>query len=424
MPIAIFYGWWIVAAGFVIQMLNGVLFLQSFGAYFVHWQTEFGWDRTSLSGAFSMQQMESGILGPIQGWLIQRFGPRTVVRVGVVIAGIGLMLLAKVENLWQFYGAFGLIALGSALGGFLAVFSTLANWFVKQRSRAIGISMAGMSVGGLLIPILAWSLGHYGWRSTAFGSGIVMIVGGIVAAQLLRHAPEPYGYLPDGTSPKSKDAAPDEGTAVDQASSTSEPDVSFTTREAIQTRAFWFLSIAHASALLVVSALMVHLIPHIVERLGYSVEIAGMVVALMTAFVIMSQVFGGALGDKVQKRYVLTLCLIGHSIALLGLAFSSHIWQIALFAVIHGLAWGTRGPIVIAIRADYFGRSSYATIMGFSSIIMMLGMMCGPLLAGTLADRLGDYGLGFTILASIAGLGSVFFLLAKKPDPPPRLMRR
>jgi MFS family permease len=166
---------------------------------------------------------------------------------------------------------------------------------------------------------------------------------------------------------------------------------------------------------------MVHLIPHIVERLGFSVEIAGTVVTLMTALMIVSQVFGGALGDRIDKRFVLMLCLLGHSVALFGLAFSSHIWQVALFAVIHGLAWGIRAPIVMAIRADYFGRSSYATIMGFSSIIMMLGMMTGPLFAGTLADRLGDYKLAFTILASIAGLGSVLFLLAKRPELPARL---
>ncbi|MDP6455519.1 MAG: MFS transporter, partial [SAR202 cluster bacterium] len=197
----IFYGWWIVLAGFMIQMLNGGLFMHSFGAYFVYLQADFGWSRTVLSGAFSLQQMETGILGPLQGWLIVKFGPRTMVRIGVVVAGIGLMMFSQVNSIWMFYLAFVTIALGSSLGGFMAVISTVANWFVKKRSLAVGMSMAGMSLGGLLVPILAWLMETYGWRSVAFVSGIIIIVGGIPLAQLLRHAPERYGLLPDGAKP-------------------------------------------------------------------------------------------------------------------------------------------------------------------------------------------------------------------------------
>jgi len=144
-------------------------------------------------------------------------------------------------------------------------------------------------------------------------------------------------------------------------------------------------------------------------------------VSLMMVMNIFGQVFGGALGDRINKRVGLTLCLLGHSGALFVLAFSSTIWHVALFAMIHGLSWGTRGPLVMSIRADYFGRASYATIMGFSSLIMMLGMIAGPLFAGNLADRLGDYKLAFAIVAGVAGLSSVLFLAARRPKLPPRL---
>ena len=370
-----------------------------------------------LSGAFSMQQMESGILGPIQGWLIEKVGPRVMVRIGVVVAGIGLLLLSQVNSVWQFYAAFMTIALGSSLGGFMAVFATITNWFTRKRSQAIGISMAGMSIGGLMVPILAWFMGNYGWRPTAFVSGIVLIVVGVPVAQLLRHTPEEYGYLPDGIAPEStrpdaaKPATP-EGVG--------DPNISFTALEALKTRSFWFLAFGHAAALLVVSALLVHLIPHVVDRLGFSVTVAGTIVTLMTATMIVSQVWGGVLGDRIDKRLGLTVCLLGHSVALFGLAFSTTIWQVALFAVLHGISWGARAPMAIAIRADYFGRTYYATIMGFSSLVMMLGMMAGPLFVGGLADRLGDYRVAFATLASVAGLGSVLFLLARRPLPPSR----
>jgi AAHS family benzoate transporter-like MFS transporter len=168
---------------------------------------------------------------------------------------------------------------------------------------------------------------------------------------------------------------------------------------------------------------MVHLIPHIVDRLGYSVATAGTVVTLMTGAMIFSQVFGGAIGDKINKRVGLTACLLGHSVALFGLAFATTIWQVAIFATLHGVSWGARTPMVMSIRAEYFGRSNFATIMGFSSFIMMIGMMVGPLIAGNLADRLGDYKVPFSILATGAGLGSLLFLMATRPPVPARIQR-
>ena len=413
----IFYGWWIVVAGFLIQMLNGGLFMHSFGAYFIYIREEFGWSRTVLSGAFSLQQMESGILGPLQGWLIDKAGPRAVVRVGVVISGVGLMLFSRVDSILDFYIAFVTIALGSSLGGFMAVIATVTNWFIKKRSLAIGMAMAGMSLGGLLVPILAWLMQTYGWRSVAFASGIAVIAGGLPLAQLLRQAPEKYGMLPDGETPR---VVTDE---IDSPQPSNDPDMDFTAMEALKTRVFWFISLGHGAALLVVSSLMVHLIPHIVDRLGYSVASAGSVITLMTATMIFSQVSGGALGDRISKRIGLTACLLGHSIALFGLAFSTTIWQVAIFATLHGISWGARTPMVISIRADYFGRSSYATIMGFSSLIMMVGMMIGPLFAGVMADKFGDYRLAFSILAAITGLGSLLFVMSTKPSPPPRVIR-
>jgi MFS family permease len=87
------------------------------------------------------------------------------------------------------------------------------------------------------------------------------------------------------------------------------------------------------------------------------------------------------------------------------------------FAVLHGLAWGIRGPLMNAIRADYFGRGSYGVIMGLSTLITMFG---NTLVAGLLADATGSYETGFTVLACLAGVGSVFFLVSKKPATPIR----
>ena len=89
------------------------------------------------------------------------------------------------------------------------------------------------------------------------------------------------------------------------------------------------------------------------------------------------------------------------------------------FIVINGLAMGTRGPLIQAMRADYFGRQNFGKILGFSSLIMTSGMIVGPVVAGISYDTTGSYVIGFTLLAAFASLGSVFFMFATKPSPPP-----
>ena len=245
----IFYGWWIVLSGFTMQLLNGALLFHSFTAYFVFLQADFGWSRTALAGAFSLTRVESGVLGPFEGWLVDRLGPRAVMRTGVLLFGSGFIALSMVHSPLTFYLAFSVVALGSALAGFLPASTAVTNWFARRRAMAMGIMMAGMGVGGLLVPLITLSLSSYGWRATAFGSGLLIITVGLPAVQLMRHHPEHYGMVPDGEEPE-----PANGLSPIATGTVHQLD-GLTARQALRTRGFWFLSIGHAIALLVVGAL-------------------------------------------------------------------------------------------------------------------------------------------------------------------------
>jgi MFS family permease len=197
--------------------------------------------------------------------------------------------------------------------------------------------------------------------------------------------------------------------------------VNFTPGEAIRTRAFWCISLGHGAALLVVSAVMVHLIVHVTERLGYSLRQGASVLALLTVVQLVAQLSGGWAGDRFSKRAIVVGCMVAHATGLLLLAHATAFWMLVAFAVVHGAAWGIRGPLMSAIRADYFGAASFGMISGISSMVLMVGMMGGPLVAGILADRTGSYVPGFHILAALAALGSVFFVLATPPQAPRRV---
>jgi sugar phosphate permease len=413
----IFYGWRIVAAGFSIEALVGGLVFHAYGAYMVLLREEFGWSKTMLSAAFSMARAESGILGPVQGWLTDRFGPQALIRAGMIVFAAGFMLFSQIGSPPTFFLAFFMIALGSSLGGFLPIGVAIVSWFRRRRSLALSLSATGMPVGGLLTPLVVVAMTHVGWRWMAFLSGVIVLLVGLPAAQVVRHRPELYGEHPDGERPEptgGERAHPIRGAAAPAAA------VDFTPREAVRAPAFWYIALGHGSALLVVSAVTVHLVAYVTESLGYSLHQAALVVALMTVVQVAAQVAGGFAGDRVSKRAIVVCCMVAHAAGLLLLTFATAFWMVAMFAVLHGTAWGVRGPLMSAIRADYFGAAAFGTITGFSSMIVMFGMMGGPLIAGILADQTGSYEIGFRVLAGLAALGSIFFVLARRPDPPAR----
>ena len=404
----IFYGWWIVVAGFFIQVLNGGLLFHAFGAYVLPLQAEFHWTSGQLSGAFSMARAESGFLGPVQGWAIDRFGPRATMRIGMVLFSAGFIFLSRIDSLLTFYLAFGLMALGSSLGGFMPLATTLTNWFARKRAMSLGIMMTGMSVGGLAVPLVVWSLSEFGWRDTAFVSGIIIFVVGLPLTQLVRHSPEQHGLLPDGAKRIYRDGKAQAAPKI----------TGLTAKQAMKTQAFWMISIGHALALLVVSAALLHQIPHMVEGMGLSLGSAAIVVAVLSAVVIAGQLSGAYIGDRINKKIGIAGCLLAHSLGFAIFAVSTSMIGALAFAVLHGAAWGVRSPLINSIRADYFGRASFATIMGFTSLITMMGMMAGPLFAGLMRDATGSFEIPFLILAGLAGLGSLAVLAARKPKIP------
>lgn len=406
----IFYGWRMVGAGGGLQFLQAMLLQQAFGAYVAVLAEERGWSKTTLSGAAAMQSAESALLGPALGWLVDRIGPRAMIRAGVLAFGVGFMLLSRIDSVAGFYMAVAVIAIGTSLSGYFPINVAVIRWFARKRARALSAMNLGMAMGGLFVPIVAWSLVANGWRATAFASGVLAIVLGWPLASMFRSRPEDHGATVDG------DPAPPAPAAGGLAPPAAAPQREFTAREALRTRAFWLLGLGHGFALLVVTAVNVHAISHMKEGLGYSVAQAALVVTLLTGAQIGGVLLGWLIGDRYDKRYLSAGCMLAHGVALLLLTYGHHATaMVAAFAVLHGAAWGLRGPLMQAIRADYFGRNAIGMILGLSTLIIAVGQVAGPLVAGVLVDLTGNYRAGFTVLALLAASGSLLFLLARKP---------
>lgn len=404
----LFYGWRISFAGSALQFLHSALLVQGFGIYVAMLTEEKGWSKTALSGAASLQVVEGALLGPLLGWIVDRFGPRAMVQAGVVLLSLGFLVLSQVEALPGFYGAILLIVVGTSLCGYFPFSVTIVHWFQRRRARALSLMSLGLALGGIAAPAVAWAMQSFGWQRVALASSAIILFAGLPLARVIRRNPAEIGETMDGLPP-APPAEPTIGGTMPPAPR------SFTAAEALRTRAFWLLGLGHAFALLVVTAVNVHAISHIKEGLGYSLAQAGFVITLMTLAQAVGVLLGAARGDRWDKRRVAALCMLAHMVGLLMLTWAVHPLMLVAFAVLHGTAWGLRGPFMQALRADYFGLQAIGMILGLSAILISLGQVAGPLIAGAFADASGHYRVGFTLLALLAGSGSLLFLLARKP---------
>lgn len=390
-----------------LQALQAMLFFQAFGVYAPFWMADFGWSRTTISLIHSMHRTESGLLGPIHGWLLTRYSPRNVVIAGMVLLGGGFVVLGFVQGLAQFVIVFLTMSIGASLCGFLSLMTVVVNWFARFRSRAMALIGLGMSIGGLLVPLLAWLLVTYGWRPVAIGSGVVYLLLAWPLSRTLITDPESVGLLPDGRQP--------DDDAVSAANAPVTAETPLNAREALRSSEFWLLSIGHSNALAIVGAVSVHFVIYVRETLGLGVTVAASLFTLITVCQIAGQAVGGFLGDRFDKRWLAAGGMAMHVAAMVILIWAGSVASVVAASVLHGFAWGLRGPLMSAMRADYFGRRAFAMVMGYSSLILMVGSVIGPLLIGIVADSTGAYGLAFGLLAGIGAIGGLAFLVLPKP---------
>ena len=403
----VFYGWWIVLSGFLIQMVTSGLGNQSGGLYIVVLQEEYGWTKTLISGVFALGTIQAAILAPFQGRLIDRFGPRAVVRTGIVIMGAGLIAVSTISSIATFvvYGL--LLGLGFTLAFDVAPQTAVVNWFNRKRGIAMGLMMAGFGAGGALVPGVAWAMTRFSWRPTLLIGGIVVMVVGLAAAQLLRGAPEEYGLLPDGEPAANKKDNGTEGTDTP----------GFTVRQTLRTPSFWLLALYQAMVSFGISAIAMHLVPYAVESMDVSLTTAGSLMAVLTICIVIGHILGGFVGDRVGKRMFAFLLTLAQAGVLTLLIFGSSPVQVILFVVLQGLTVGAKAPLSFSIRAEYFGRKAYGTIWGISLAIVNIGNMAGLIITGFLADRFDGYREAFIVILALTCFSAVLLALAKRPRP-------
>ena len=441
-PRKVFYGWWLVVITGSVMVISTTPMFHAMGLWFVALERTFGWSRTQLSLAFAFTRVEGGILGPIEGYLTDRYGTRRMVMIGMAIMGVGWIFFSQVQDTkdvpilrelpWDimphfvqeivppltFYFVYVLIALGQGIGSWLPLMVMLNNWFNRRRAMAMGLSNSTSRLGTLImIPAIAWAIDpdfeRLGWRLTVVIIGVAILVVNLPLASLIRNRPEDYGLLPDGDKPGVDTDGSGPGSGGGAAARTNHVDLTW--QQAIRTSSFWLISIGHGFTSMILIAMMAHLAPMMIDQ-GYDLQTAAFVITGYTAVSMFSQLVGGYAGDRVPKRIALFVFTWIQASGIFLLTFGPPTLLVAYgFALLFGIGFGGRNPLTVSIRGEYFGRSSFGKIMGLSQVPMNLLLLAAPVFAGVVRDVTGEYTFAFAVLASLNMLGGVLFLLARNP---------
>jgi len=299
---------------------------------------------------------------------------------------------------------------------FVVIFTTIANWFEKKRSRAMTVVATGFGASGTLVPLVALAVSELGWRETLTVVGVGLWLIGIPLSSIMRHKPSQYGYLPDGASPEGT-SEPESLSGFKSSKETAkEPTRSFTVKEAVRTRAFWLLSGVAFFQFVGASAVMVHIVPYL-ESVNIPTTMAATTVTGLTVCSLIGRLGFGFLGDFANKRYLIAIGITLQMIGVFVLSFihMDRAWIIIPFLLTYAPGFGATMPLRPALQADYFGTDNYGTIMGLMMLVSMVGGLASPIVAGWIFDVTGSYNMAWLIFAMITFPAVPFMLLAKPP---------
>jgi MFS family permease len=404
----------VIAVAFVTMGI-GVNTRTAFSLLFPPILAEFGWERAATAGAFSVGFLVATAYVPFMGVAMDRYGPRAVIPVGVVICSAGLALATLISRPWHLHLTLGaLVGGGSIFLTYIGHSLFLPHWFVRRRGLAIGIAFAGVGVGSIvLFPSLQRLIEAAGWRSACWALALTLVLV-LLPLNLIfqRRRPEDIGLAPDGLP----GGAGGRRTADDNVIDHAWASVDWTLARAVRTARFWWLFVGFFCALLAWYMVQVHQTKYLLE-VGFDATRAALALGLVGLFSIVGQIGLGHLSDRIGREWAWTvggLGFVGCYVALLLLR--THPTAPMLYAMVaaQGLVGYGLASVFGAIPAEIFQGRHFGTIFGTLNLGGNAGAACGPWLAGAVYDRTGSYTAAFYI-AIVATLVSITAIWLASP---------
>ena len=415
-----------LAGASVMNALGGTIVWQGFAVFFIPVAESLGIAYWQTSLAFALARAENGVLGPITGWALDKFGYIPLILAGTLITGFGYILLSRQNTYIAFLLVYlCVVSIGSSTSFMQATTAALNTWFVRYRGLVMSINSAAFRLGGaIVIPLLSVGVINLGWQTTSWIVGTILIVAIAPISFLFRRSPESMGLKPDGgvsythmrrrireraaTAKRQKQTDVSGSSQLDTSNAASNGD--FTTKQALKTPSFWILVTATALRISVHGTIFLHFIPILVSR-GEAQQTAANLVGAISLAAVPVIIFTGYISDRVGRPLMLTFLYSASAVSLLLITLVEGTWPIFL-AMLLFVGSEAGSSLNWAIIGDLFGRARYATIRGMMAPIYNFALIIAPVAAGYTFDRLGTYQpvlITGTILMFIAA--GVFFIL-------------
>lgn len=403
-----FYGWYIVAASWVMLFLTSSV---AVGIFFKPMLEEFGWDRATLSSVQTVALVVFAVASPFLGRFIDRFGPRAMLFICVATQTLTSVVNGVATSLWQLYIGRFLYE----IKGMHSVQVLINRWFVKKRGRAQGIAATGMPIGTLILsPISAYLVLIWGWRMTMlFWAGVTFVIL-LPLTLLIRNNPEDKGYGPDGDSLHG--ALPSLSSGINTLGMRS--GIGSSLSEAARTSSFWLLNATQFICGIGCGFLMTHIVIFATD-IGYSEMIGASFLSVQGGACLVGVLLTGHMSDRIARNRVLALTHLIRSISFVTVVIfvligSGSLWLLYIAMALFGFGWYTTAPLSAGLVADLFGYLQMGTIIGLMLSCHMIGMAIGAYAGGITFDLTHSYFRVFLIQGILEFLAAIMAFYIKR----------
>ena len=418
----LFYGWWIVAVSLVVLFITIGLSYYSFGVFFKPLISEFGWSRSTLSGAMSLLLLAWGLVCPLVGRLTDRYGPQRLIVAGTIALGASFCLLSLTGTLWHLYLLYACAGVASASCSEIPVSVAVSNWFKKRRGIAMGITTTGIGFGGLfLAPSMSQLILNFGWQVTFFLMGLLTWVAIIpLVVLIMRTRPQEIGLLPDGERSHDKIKAGE--SLPQQSSAATDKNSNLNNRPtaiSIGTKELWLTGFAFSLVSFGIIGVIVHEVPFITD-MGVSSTTAATVLGLTAGIGVLGKLCFGYFADRFSPRWMMLACVALQAVGVVILMQSRSLGMVWVFVIVFAFGCGGTNTLRPLVIGEFFGISALGRTLGQTELIRRLGATAGPFVAGYIFDVTGSYHYAFItiIVAYLAAMVALFIIHPVKQSRP------
>ncbi len=368
-------------------LVVGVLFVSWFfvwgggantgAVFFTPVLQHFGWTRARLSSGFAASALSAGAFGLVVGWLLDRIDARQVMVAGVALVAAGYILITRTHTFPEFFSCNLLLGVGFVACTGIPSSLVLANWFSARRGLAMGIALAGASIGGaVMTPVTNWAISAHGWK---FGYLLV------AAPMLLITIPLLIAFV--RTRPATQ-AEPERTTSDPPATPIELPGLEI--GEALRGRSMWLITLVQFLFASLFAGLGQHFIAYLID-VGYSPNVAARVLSMLFVFTTIGSLISGPMADRVNARLATAGTWFVTAIAVFALLGAAHFSALMVYAVLIGAVGGAFGVLIPLLMLESLGIKRFGSLMGIAGVLSTLGYAAGPVITGWIHDRTTSY---------------------------------